>query len=113
MNIEPADHPTSDVTRLLSRREVEVLRLIAKYFTNREIAEMLVIAGPTVESHVHHILAKLKVRHRRQAARRAKRISPVSPLHVAAQKYTWSTYSPFASAPSGCSMLGVQKSNSV
>ena len=55
---------------LLSRRELEVLALIAEGATNAEIAERLVIAVTTVESHVKSILRKLEVRNRTEAAAR-------------------------------------------
>jgi DNA-binding NarL/FixJ family response regulator len=54
----------------LSRRELEVLALIAEGATNAEIAERLVIATTTVQSHVKSILSKLEVRNRTQAAAR-------------------------------------------
>jgi DNA-binding NarL/FixJ family response regulator len=44
---------------LLSTRETEVLRLIAKGFANKQIAAELAIGEPTVKSHVAHILEKL------------------------------------------------------
>ncbi|MBV9324194.1 MAG: response regulator [Chloroflexi bacterium] len=56
---------------LLSAREHEVLRLLARGLTNREIAEQLIIAASTVKIHVEHILAKLGVSDRTQAAVRA------------------------------------------
>jgi LuxR family maltose regulon positive regulatory protein len=56
----------------LTRREVEVLRLIAAGATNRAIAEQLVISKHTVKSHVTHILRKLDVSSRVQAAARAR-----------------------------------------
>jgi LuxR family maltose regulon positive regulatory protein len=56
----------------LTPREVEVLRLIAAGATNRAIAEQLVISGHTVKSHVTHILRKLGVSSRVQAAARAR-----------------------------------------
>jgi LuxR family maltose regulon positive regulatory protein len=56
----------------LTRREVEVLRLIAAGASNRAIAEQLVISGHTVKSHVTHILRKLDVSSRVQAATRAR-----------------------------------------
>jgi DNA-binding NarL/FixJ family response regulator len=54
----------------LSRRELEVLALIAEGATNAEIAERLVIAPSTVESHVKRILRKLGARNRTEAAAR-------------------------------------------
>ncbi len=55
----------------LSERELEVLRLIAKGFSNREIAERLYIAVSTVKSHVNNIYSKLNVANRAQAVARA------------------------------------------
>jgi two-component system, NarL family, response regulator len=54
--------------RALSSREVEVLRLVAKGFGNREIANALNIAEVTVKLHVSHMLEKLEVNDRTQAA---------------------------------------------
>jgi DNA-binding NarL/FixJ family response regulator len=55
----------------LSRREVEVLRLLAAARTNREIAEELVLSRRTVDMHVRNILRKLDCRSRVEAASRA------------------------------------------
>jgi DNA-binding NarL/FixJ family response regulator len=55
----------------LSPREQQVLRLLARGQTNREIAAELTITQHTVKVHVEHILAKLQVSHRTQAAVRA------------------------------------------
>jgi DNA-binding NarL/FixJ family response regulator len=52
----------------LTERELEVLRLIAKGATNREIAETLVISEGTVKNHISNILVRLNVRDRTQAA---------------------------------------------
>ena len=52
----------------LSEREREVLRLIAQGATNREIAEHLVISEGTVKNHISHILGRLGLRDRTQAA---------------------------------------------
>ncbi len=53
----------------LSRREQEVLRLLAQGLTDRQIAESLTISTRTVESHVASILRKLDVPNRAAAAR--------------------------------------------
>jgi DNA-binding NarL/FixJ family response regulator len=55
----------------LSEREYEVLRLLAQGKTNPEIAQELTISVGTVKIHVEHILAKLRVSDRTQAAVRA------------------------------------------
>lgn len=52
----------------LTEREVEVLRLIARGSTNREIAEKLIISEGTVKNHVSNILTCLGLRDRTQAA---------------------------------------------
>ena len=55
----------------LSPREREVLELLTKGQTNREIARKLTVSVSTVKIHVEHILAKLGVSDRTQAAVRA------------------------------------------
>jgi len=45
----------------LSGREVEVLRLLARGLSNREMARRLVIAEGTVHQHVQHIYTKIGV----------------------------------------------------
>ena len=52
----------------LTGREMEVLRLVAQGMSNGEIAEQLVIAELTVRAHVSHILGKLHLASRTQAA---------------------------------------------
>lgn len=52
----------------LTSREVEVVRLIERGLSNKEIARQLWIELPTVKNHVHHILEKLQVRDRVEAA---------------------------------------------
>ena len=55
----------------LTAREIEVLRLLASDFSNLEIARKLVLTTGTVKTHLHHIYAKLEVRTRAQAIKRA------------------------------------------
>jgi DNA-binding NarL/FixJ family response regulator len=55
----------------LSKREQEVLILLASGCTNREIAQRLTVTPHTVKKHVEHILAKLGVNDRTAAAVRA------------------------------------------
>ena len=51
----------------LSRREPEILRLVAAGHTNREIARDLYLSTRTVGMHVRHILDKLDCRSRAEA----------------------------------------------
>jgi len=52
----------------LTERELDVLKLIAKGYSNRQIAEELVISENTVKGHVSNILSKLHLADRTQAA---------------------------------------------
>lgn len=64
----------------LTERETEVLRLLAKGQSNKEIAHTLYISEPTVKTHVSSILGKLHVTSRTQAALHAARIGLVNTL---------------------------------
>jgi DNA-binding NarL/FixJ family response regulator len=55
----------------LTRRETEVVRLVAVGRTNREIARELFLSPRTVDMHVQNILLKLDCRSRADATRRA------------------------------------------
>ncbi len=65
-----AGAPASDVPQL-TERETEVLRLVAKGLTARQIAERLVISSRTVENHVQSTLHKLQLHNRVELARYA------------------------------------------
>jgi DNA-binding NarL/FixJ family response regulator len=54
--------------RCLSRREREVLELVAQGLANKEIAAALFISEATAKVHIRHILEKLGVRTRTEAA---------------------------------------------
>ncbi len=71
---EPADMPIDP----LSERERDVLRLMVKGLNNSAIADALSISVPTVKTHVQHILHKLHVSDRTQAALLAVRLGLVS-----------------------------------
>lgn len=61
---EPLEMPIEP----LSERELEVLRLMVNGLSNQVIADTLTISVPTVKTHVQHILQKLHVSDRTQAA---------------------------------------------
>jgi len=63
---------------VLTERETEVLKLLARGKANKQISHTLFIAEKTVKSHVSSILAKLGVQSRTQAALYAVRIGLVS-----------------------------------
>lgn len=52
----------------LTERELEILRMVARGMTNREISDQLFISEQTVRGHVSHILSVLHVSNRTQAA---------------------------------------------
>ncbi len=60
--------PTLPLHEPLTEREIEVLRLLAAGESNKDIAAALVITEKTVKAHVSHILNKLGVASRTQAA---------------------------------------------
>lgn len=59
---------------ILSAREYEVLKLIAKGLSNKEIAETLFVSVNTIKSHVQKIFEKLDVQNRTQAIVKAREI---------------------------------------
>jgi len=61
-------HPAKSTIKKLSRREIEILSLIAIGDTNQEIAEKLYISFNTVKNHVYKIFKKINVSNRIQAS---------------------------------------------
>jgi DNA-binding NarL/FixJ family response regulator len=66
-----ASRNSKGVHLALTLRETEILYLLAEGLSNKEIAARLDISLYTVKNHVHNMLEKMSVRHRRQAIRRA------------------------------------------
>jgi len=64
--------PAQPLAVPLSDRELEVVRLLARGRSNREIAADLYLAEGTVKNHVTNVLLKLEARDRTQAALRAR-----------------------------------------
>jgi len=60
-SLPPVDEP-------LTEREVEVLTLVARGWSNQDIADHLIISERTVRTHVSNILSKLHLANRTQAA---------------------------------------------
>jgi two-component system nitrate/nitrite response regulator NarL len=57
---------------VLTPRELEVVGLIDRGLSNKQIAQRLCIEVPTVKNHIHHILDKLAVKRRGEAAARVR-----------------------------------------
>ena len=77
LDYQPVIHGDSQTgdkfsANLLSERELEILRLIADGFSNREIAERLFLATSTVKWYTRELYSKLYVTSRTQAAARAR-----------------------------------------
>jgi DNA-binding NarL/FixJ family response regulator len=68
-----ADEKGQNSLASLSQRELDVLRLVVDGQTNQEIADKLVLSVETVKTHMRHIMEKLAVSDRTQAAVKAMR----------------------------------------
>ncbi len=60
--------PTQVVSSVLTEREREVLALVARGYTNKQIAEALYVTEKTARNHVSHILEKPELSRRSEAA---------------------------------------------
>lgn len=63
------ESPESSPDEQLTSREAEILELLSEGLSNKQIAHRLSIQEQTVKNHVHHILVKLRVNRRADAAR--------------------------------------------
>ncbi|HLM07434.1 MAG TPA: response regulator transcription factor [Blastococcus sp.] len=66
---EPAEEATDPGLDLLSAREREVMQLLARGYTYREIGSRLFISVKTVESHASNVLRKLQLSNRNELTR--------------------------------------------
>jgi len=67
-------HPVDDPLDVLSAQERKILDLIAEGMTNRQIGETMFLAEKTVKNYVSHLLAKLGMQRRSEAAAYAARL---------------------------------------
>jgi NarL family two-component system response regulator LiaR len=70
------------VQEALSEREVEVLKLVARGYSNQRIADVLIISPKTAKTHVSNILSKLGLASRTQAAVYALKEKLVTPAEA-------------------------------
>jgi DNA-binding NarL/FixJ family response regulator len=75
--VRKLDHPASEDERVITRREEEVLQLIANGCSTPEVAEKLFISQKTVKNHLASIYQKLDARDRTQAVLAAVRMGIV------------------------------------
>lgn len=76
VSVSARDARDADPLTSLTGREREVLELLSNGLSNKQIAQHLSIALPTVRNHVHSILAKLGVHRRTEAALLIRRALP-------------------------------------
>ena len=69
--------PLSTVRAVLTRREVEVLQMLANGASSSDVAKKLLISAKTVKNHLAHIYSKLGATNRGQAVAKAVRLGIV------------------------------------
>ncbi len=83
LGINPDDVSTSQTTGddvgILSKREIEIVTLVAKGLTTRNIAEMMGVTQKTVETHRHNVNKKLDTKNSADITRFAIRTGLISP----------------------------------
>jgi DNA-binding CsgD family transcriptional regulator len=84
--VSPSPQPVAGDPHGLTRREAEVLTLLAEGLTNRQIAERLFISESTAGVHVSHILSKLGVGARAAAAAIGARMAVAGEQHSATRR---------------------------
>lgn len=67
MGLQEQNTREMGMSRFLSKREKQVLELIASGSSNKEISDALSISLSTVENHIHNLYAKLNLINRAQA----------------------------------------------
>lgn len=72
------EHRRTATGEIISAREIEVLRLMARGASNQEIADTLIVSLGTVKSHLTHIMGKLQARNRTEAVARARELGCLS-----------------------------------
>ncbi len=93
----------------LTPREAEVLGLVARGYTDREIAAALVISAKTASVHVSHILRKLEAPNRLEAAAIAHRLAPPRPATRARERRVRGCdHPPSEPAPAGVRVAAIR-----
>jgi DNA-binding NarL/FixJ family response regulator len=82
-NVQPAPTKSGNqsvgLVTNLSPRELEVLGLVVEGLSNQEMAQKLFVSNDTIKSHMRHIMEKLLVSDRTQAAVKALKMGLISP----------------------------------